>query len=1015
MQEEPTMKRPLFFILLILAFLRLNANERIPIYSSQFLEYYGNGLTLPNGDILFFTNASDEYGNNIVMNRITVIGENVSSESIDITNAPGDEYIINQILSSDGCVIFTYNFLAEDVDHYYDDVMYIQKVTLSGQTLWGEMGKKITRNFTNYTLVPNNLGGAYLLNDGNSYDEAKVYGWNFNAQGNNLWQSDIILEMPCSYLYLINVLADGAGNIILNLMLKDSPESDWYSHLIKLSPEGNIIGNNPLLPQSQFSGLYQIHSDRNGNYVLWKVIDSNLTLQKMDSSYNLLLPQAITYQHSSDSEISNLGFCADGSLYYSEERNYPLNPFIYKLNPDLQPSWTAPAEIPFYYNYYYRTFRIADDNSLYMAYIDYWGSNGNLPNSTIMLTRINSVDGSIAFPFTCVSSQIFPKGAARIFASSDKALVLWYDISDINFEVRCQLVAPSGSILLEQEGRTLQYRQTGSVNNYQVVNLPQGACYVYEITDTCFNFKLYYQICDDNLSPLLGEYGIELNPDSSEAEWLKKIILTPQNQIGILYLTQNAQDVFSLYYQVIDNTGTVLLPGRGILIKEAVTDPNYNYQMTCVDDDIIIAWEEIYSLLITRIIRGQRLHNNLPQWDAGGKILKQSTPYNCNLVNICENYLVYEDYNYTNYSYGIRKLDTDGNPDPSWLLTDYITSGIHSFLMQSCSLMGDEMAVFYIKEFIAGLYARYDLYVQKYNSQGLPLWGTLGILLDTTEGRPISVAGVNYGDKIFFALQKYDPYLYINYMSYNLITNNGTIIWDNPESFTTEMFYETNDFKLIPYNNDVYSILWLSVGSDNLSKINNHYVLSDGSLYYNQAAIIDKSVKSISDLQVLNKGNYCLANYRLNKYYIEYKGAAEGLQSPASNESRELRSTASNPKGFSYEVKSLYAYKIPSEPVFTDDPLQPPATLSCCNYPNPFNPETTISFEIPKTDNVSLQIYNLKGQLIRTLVNDYLPAGKQSIVWNGTDNNNQPVSSGVYLYKIKTGKCTKSAKMLLLK
>lgn len=252
-------------------------------------------------------------------------------------------------------------------------------------------------------------------------------------------------------------------------------------------------------------------------------------------------------------------------------------------------------------------------------------------------------------------------------------------------------------------------------------------------------------------------------------------------------------------------------------------------------------------------------------------------------------------------------------------------------------------------------------------------------------------------------------------MSYNLITNNGTIIWDNPESFTTEMFYETNDFKLIPYNNDVYSILWLSVRSDNLSKINNHYVLSDGSLYYNQAAIIDKSVKSISDLQVLNKGNYCLANYRLNKYYIEYKSAAGGLQSSASNESRGLRSTASNPKGFSYEVKSLYAYKIPSEPVFTDDPLQPPATLSCCNYPNPFNPETTISFEIPKTDNVSLQIYNLKGQLIRTLVNDYLPAGKQSIVWNGTDNNNQPVASGVYLYKIKTGKCTKSAKMLLLK
>jgi len=116
-----------------------------------------------------------------------------------------------------------------------------------------------------------------------------------------------------------------------------------------------------------------------------------------------------------------------------------------------------------------------------------------------------------------------------------------------------------------------------------------------------------------------------------------------------------------------------------------------------------------------------------------------------------------------------------------------------------------------------------------------------------------------------------------------------------------------------------------------------------------------------------------------------------------------------------YTAISLYACKIPSEPVVTIDPLLTPVTLSCCNYPNPFNPETTISFEIPESGIVSLQIYNLKGQLIRTLNNEFLPAGKQSLVWNGTDNENKPVASGVYLYKIKAGKNTTTAKMLLLK
>lgn len=85
------------------------------------------------------------------------------------------------------------------------------------------------------------------------------------------------------------------------------------------------------------------------------------------------------------------------------------------------------------------------------------------------------------------------------------------------------------------------------------------------------------------------------------------------------------------------------------------------------------------------------------------------------------------------------------------------------------------------------------------------------------------------------------------------------------------------------------------------------------------------------------------------------------------------------------------------------------------NYPNPFNPSTTISFELKQPAHAELNIYNLKGQLVKTLINEILPGQKHSIIWNGTDDNHQPVASGIYLYRLSAGGKTAEHKMLLIK
>ncbi|MFO7889858.1 MAG: T9SS type A sorting domain-containing protein [bacterium] len=85
------------------------------------------------------------------------------------------------------------------------------------------------------------------------------------------------------------------------------------------------------------------------------------------------------------------------------------------------------------------------------------------------------------------------------------------------------------------------------------------------------------------------------------------------------------------------------------------------------------------------------------------------------------------------------------------------------------------------------------------------------------------------------------------------------------------------------------------------------------------------------------------------------------------------------------------------------------------NYPNPFNPETQIHYSIPKTVNVTISVYNLLGQKITTLVNGKKQAGKHVITWNGRDDFDHQVSSGIYIYSIKAGDFSDTNKMLLMK
>ena len=125
-----------------------------------------------------------------------------------------------------------------------------------------------------------------------------------------------------------------------------------------------------------------------------------------------------------------------------------------------------------------------------------------------------------------------------------------------------------------------------------------------------------------------------------------------------------------------------------------------------------------------------------------------------------------------------------------------------------------------------------------------------------------------------------------------------------------------------------------------------------------------------------------------------------------------LYDLAGNPRIYGNQV-DLGAYEWQGEIAVED--LVAVSNLTISSYPNPFNSSTTISYNLPGSGEVRINIYNTKGQLVKTLIAEDKTKGSYQIIWDGKDKNGNPVSSSLYLLQITAGKQSRVHKMILLK
>ncbi len=189
----------------------------------------------------------------------------------------------------------------------------------------------------------------------------------------------------------------------------------------------------------------------------------------------------------------------------------------------------------------------------------------------------------------------------------------------------------------------------------------------------------------------------------------------------------------------------------------------------------------------------------------------------------------------------------------------------------------------------------------------------------------------------------------------------------------------------------------------------------------NTRSSIKKSAVLTAGNSINNQSNYLKRDLLGYNIYRNEEQLNEGLI----NETEFIDYEIPFDEEFVYFVTALYSEEesessnsvsVFIESVDVDNELAfPMVTELKRNYPNPFNPETTIGFSLATKSSVALEIYNIRGQKVRTLVKDELNAGNHSVVWNGKDDANKSVSSGVYFYRMQSDNFKAVNKMLMMK
>jgi hypothetical protein len=618
---------------------------------------------------------------------------------------------------------------------------------------------------------------------------------------------------------------------------------------------------------------------------------------------------------------------------------------------------------------------------------------------------------------TLTGEQAIPKIAVT---GSGDFFVGYFSNEAGNYNVRLQRVFREGDTFWQPDGLLIsEHPQMTWLTDWDMkVDNEDCAIIAFQDIRNNGNNNIYVYKTDFGY-PHWGEAGIELS-NSSAFDVSPKIGILESGNVVVSWQSEE-----KMYVQKISPEGDLLFGEQGILLNETGVSLSWPQIIPMEDDEFVLKYFKD-----SGPVWSPTRHIFAKKFAVNGDVIWTSTISNAGGISAWTQILPiakdenngffiawHEDRNFTNITNSfIQHIDNDGNPtftENGILLSHH--SSYHQFYPKISYLANSEEVVIIWNE-MDGSQNNRGIFGQKINMNGDLLWGNNGtsfIPLELTDIYPVALEPLYNGAVCFYTNN--------NFIYAFRINENGDFIWENA------VISSNPSLKTHIEVSEQSNQQWVAVWGDSRNGNTDIYAQN----LFSNGDIGAQPAVSLLHFSLLQEDNQIhlkwLVEWENNMfYYYLYRSESNDLSEAICI--TRIDAVNSNSE-YEYEVfdeynlvnGQTYFYWLESVQVDGESTFYEPASILyessstdisvlhnktfLTNFPNPFNPTTTIQFsndQNQQNEQITLEIYNIKGQKIRQFKISNSKFNINEVVWDGRDELQNPVSSGIYLYQIKS-------------
>lgn len=936
------------------------------------LEYNQSSVTTEDNEIIHVWSEVRNQDRDIFAMKFDNEGNSMwGQEPLIIDNSELSQANPQIIASNDGCYIIAW--IVKDIQNLASAVK-VQKISTAGDLLWQENGINIHNHYAGgLKLLPNDFGGAIVAV---SASYTKVYSLDMN--GLDQWESNgQAFELSQTH-YAKLVFSDGQNGIIAisgtyqhennQLVLKRYDEDcillwseDFFYNFHPDSYTSQVIYNN-------IDGYYLITSPNiyeNGYRQINKLY---LNGQQTEDQYEIphLNPNPENYQVITNDD----GYLYLAEIVYDEDNEHSFLK-TYSFDEDLNLQWESTGSSINFSEIHFTTLDLLIDGldriNILLSYFINVGDYGESQNEKIMkLFSLDSNGNSLTGDEGLLLSQNLDFSTTPSIHYHDYVYLVWTDLNEGNRIFKQQVLDSNFQATLPQENETI----TTSLNGNLTQDSQQAS---YPVNNGQSSVIIWQDKRNDNdimMQMVNGDGSIEYaqNGVKITGNILDKVgkFASAQNDLGQICIAWIAEEEpLTIKSRIIDSSGSLLDDTEGEILYQYSENEFYNAEisMSSYENEFYLALDgTIFTNNYQSVVHILKTYQNNSYWgQTPAEITLMSNHYLP--LRIINNYILYPS------GYGsleVARINPEGT-------TSYITEVPSSYALVSCDSDNNL--------FFAWNNANLQVYVNGVTNSNELFWDYPIVVSYHAEFHdPVlaSCSNIEITDGINIAWHQGDE------VRMQKISYEGNRMWDQEGIVITNQNPNRSDMELAKLSDDKLMLLWTS--NDNYTKtINLNLIDSDGSLLLGEDALTLASYNGYEQATVTSMLNN-------NRAMVYWSQSLEGYSNLLSAQLIDFSSVENEPNN-----TIPLAFNLEQ------------------NYPNPFNPQTNISFQVNHPSKVKIDIYNIKGQKVKSLINDNLQAGKHSLVWNGKDERGSEVASGIYFTKIKTAYGNKTIKMVLMK